>query len=73
MPQPRDLTGSIYKSKKLKSTASVQKAESKRGTLFKAEPGSRGLRFSTFSFSVGLLIAIAILGQFALMTLFRWV
>lgn len=73
MPQPRDLTGSIYKSKKLKSTASVQRAESKRGTLFQAEPGSRRLRFSTFSFSVGLLIAIAILGQFALMTLFRWV
>ena len=73
MPQPRDLTGSIYKSKKLKSTASVQKTEPKGAALFKTEPGSRRLRFSTFSFSVGLLIVIAILGQFALMTLFRWV
>ena len=73
MPQPRDLTGSIYKSKKLKSTASVQKVQPQVSPGAKAAYGLRRLRFSTFSFSVSLLILIAILGQFALMTLFRWV
>lgn len=73
MPQPRDLTGSIYKSKKLKSSASVQKPQAQMPRRRKVIVGFRRLRFSTFSFSVGLLIVIAILGQFALMTLFRWV
>jgi hypothetical protein len=73
MPQPRDLTGSIYKSKKLRSNASVKKPSAWVVPIQGVSAGFRRLRFSTFSFSVGLLIAIAILGQFALMTLFRWV
>ena len=72
MPQPRDLTGSIYKSKKLKSIASVPKPPAQMRSLFKTDPNMRRLRFSTFSFAVGLLICIAVLGQFALMTLFYW-
>jgi hypothetical protein len=72
MPQPRDLTGSIYKSKKLKSTQSVRKMPVQTRSPFKPEPGLRRIRFSTFSFSVALMICIAVLGQFALMSLFSW-
>ena len=72
MPQPRDLTDSIYKSRKLKSTTSV-----KPGPMGPAHPVEsrihfRRLGFSVFSFAVALLLFIAILGQFVLMGLFRW-
>jgi len=68
MPQPRDLTGSIYKSKKLKPRAIDQK-------MLPEEDGRlrmRNLKFSTFTFSVGLIVAIAVLGQFFLLSLFNW-
>jgi hypothetical protein len=69
MPQPRDLTGSIHKSKKLKSrTPDYKENLEEHGRL-----RMRNLKFSTFSFSVGLIVVIAVLGQFFLMSLFNWI
>lgn len=72
MPQPRDLTGSIYKSKKLKLGASV--SVSSDGSSKGPPPRflQRRLGFSVFSFSVALIIGIAVIGQFFLVSLFRW-
>ena len=69
MPQPRDLTGSIYKSKKLKPRAIDQKMLPESDGRLRM----RSLKFSTFSFSVGLIVVIAVLGQLFLMGLFNWV
>ena len=73
MPQPRDLTGSIYKSKKLKSVPPVQKPSVQKQYVPKPEIYTRNLKFSSFSFGVALMIVIAILAQFFLMGLFRWI
>jgi hypothetical protein len=69
MPQPRDLTGSIYKSKNLKHRSIDQKMLPEDDSRLRI----RNLKFSTFSFSVGLIVVIAVLGQLFLMSLFNWI
>ncbi len=72
MPQPRDITGSIYKSKKLKSGPSTRKLVVESSEDSASPLGLRRLGFSSFSFAVGLLLVIAVLGQLVLMSLFHW-
>lgn len=73
MPQPKDLTGDIYKRKKFQS-------RKKRRALPVSQPGCRAsghplrrTRFSAFSFAIGLLVMIAFLLQFAIVALFQWI
>lgn len=73
MPQPRDITGAIYKRKKFQSRKLRQRMPVPEAAPQVPAHRLRRIRFSTFSFAMGLLITIAVIGQFALMSLFSWI
>ena len=72
MPQPRDLTASIYKSKKFQTGDIAYRLSNFGPVGGLSSLRLRRVRFSTFSFAMGLVIAITLAGQVALMSLFAW-
>ncbi|MBH53918.1 MAG: hypothetical protein CMI18_06175 [Opitutaceae bacterium] len=73
MPQPKDITGAIFKRKKFQSRKKRQGFPVPQPVARIPTHRLRRIRFSTFSFAIGLLVSIAVLLQFVIVLLFQWI
>jgi len=67
MPQPRDITTELYRTKRNNGQGGLQSASTSKG------PRMRRLQIDSFSMIVGMLWGVAMLSQLFLISLFAWV
>ncbi len=72
MSKPSDITGSLYKSRKLRQWRSTGLRPEDPGKVATKSVQMRRLAFSSFSFAVTMTLIIAVFGQLLIMSLFQW-